>query len=151
VSISRFEGASHWHAYAWNGAGRPDDRERRTYPPTGIPEFDAKRIDNSASRIPPLVISEWLLKPAAFIEATYPIPDGRRDGYHWLRDELREHPRGPRDLEPEVQLAHAVDCMTRGADVVWAYYSRAGRYISRALIVCPRPGFDCPLDRAGGV
>ena len=125
-------GGGHWHAYAWNGNERPRDVDRR----------------NPVLPTPPLTISEWLDKPAEHVLATYDMSDGRTAAHHWLVTELERHPRGPRDLPPAAQLAHTVDLMTRCTDVVWGYWSAHGRYISRALIVCPRPGAPCPYRRA---
>jgi hypothetical protein len=118
----------HWHAYSWTGHERPADRDRR------IP----------ANAVPPLEVAEWLLKPARNVVATHPVSGGAVDAYGWLEAELKEHPRSPRDLPPEVQLEHARECLGRGADVVWGYYSDKGRYVSRALVVCPPEGRACP-------
>jgi hypothetical protein len=118
----------HWHAYAWTGNEIPRDGDRR----------------NPKLAYPPTVIGEWLLKPAEHVLATYDMPAGRLPAYTWLCGELERHPRGPRDVPAEVQLAHTVDLMSRCTDVVWGYWSAHSRYVSRALIVCPRDGDPCP-------
>ncbi|MGW0780349.1 hypothetical protein [Streptomyces sp. NPDC002913] len=125
--------AGHWHAYAWNGGERPSDADRRT---PALPN-------------PPLTISEWLHKPKVHVLATYDMADGQAAARQWLITELERYPRGPRDLPPAAQLAHAADLMNRCTDVVWGYWSAQGRYISRALIVCPRDGAPCPYRYAG--
>ena len=121
----------HWHAYAWTGSDRPRDADRRD--PT-LP-------------VPPLTISDWLHKSAVHLLATYGMPDGQAAAHQWLAAELERYPRGPRDLPPAAQLAHTADLITRRTDVVWGYWSAHGRYISRALIVCPRAGAPCPYQR----
>jgi hypothetical protein len=123
---------SHWHAYTWTGHERPADSDRT----------------NMASATPPLETAHWLRKSVK-PEATWPIPEGAEEAYAWLRVQLDEHPRASHDLAPEPQLEYARDCLSRGADVVWGYYSDRGRYISRTLVVCPRPGERCPAPPAG--
>lgn len=118
----------HWHTYSWTGHERPADSERR----------------NPANAVPPLDVAEWLRKPARNVVATHQIPDGAADAYGWLEAELKEYPRSPRDLPPGPQMDGARECLERGADVVWGYYSDKGRYVSRALIGCPREGLACP-------
>jgi hypothetical protein len=118
----------HWHAYSWNGGTLPSHGDRRN------PELPC----------PPYDIREWLLKPAEHLLATYGMPHGRLTAYRWLCAELERHPRSPRDVPADVQLAHTVDRMSRWTDVVWGYWSAGGRYISRSLVVCPRDGRPCP-------
>ena len=121
----------HWHAYSWTGHERPADSDRR----------------NMASATPPLETAEWLRKQVK-PEATWLLPEGGDEAYAWLQGQLQEHPRNNWDVPPEAQLAHARDCINRGADVVWGYYSARSRYVSRTLVVCPRGGANCPAPPA---
>ncbi len=122
----------HWHAYTWTGSGRPADAERR------IP----------SSPVPPLDIPHYLRKPASMLAGTFPIPD-TGDARAWLEKQLVEYPRGDWDLPAEAQMRYADDCLARGDDVVWAYYSAKGAYVSRALVTCPRSGEQCPAPPRG--
>lgn len=124
---------THWHAYAWTGHERP-------------PESD--RI-NPQSETPPLEIAHWLRKtPRAMRGGTLHDVEAACD---WLKGEITEHPKPPRsqDNRPadEVALEYARDCLERGTDVVWGYWSQQMRYVSRALITCPREGYACPSGR----
>lgn len=123
--------ASHYHAYAWTGHERPPDKERV------VPE----------NPTPPLEIAHWLKKPARHVVETYDVDTGGGDALKWLESELDEYARHERDLPRDAQLAHARDCIDRGADVVWGYYSGRGRYVSRALVACPPQGTACPYGR----
>lgn len=96
---------------------------------------------------PPLETVEWLHKQVK-PEATWPLPEGCDEAYAWLQGQLQEHPRNEWDVPPEAQLAYARDCINRGADVVWGYYSARSRYVSRTLVVCPRDGERCPAPPA---
>ncbi|HEX5566679.1 MAG TPA: hypothetical protein VFY14_07075 [Streptomyces sp.] len=119
---------AHWHAYAWTGHERP-------------PDSDRTRPENP---VPPLEIAHWLRKPARHVLATYGV-DQADQALAWLRSELEKHPRPERDLPADVQMEYSADCLRRLDDVVWGYYAGSGRYISRALIACPRRGVDhCP-------
>ncbi|MFD7918361.1 hypothetical protein ACFV3R_03925 [Streptomyces sp. NPDC059740] len=119
---------AHWHAYAWIGTGVPADPER---------------LDPSQP-VPPRLVADWLRKDASRVVHTYrSSEEGRAAAGRWLRAELEEHPRGAGDLPAQVQLAHAEDCLRRGTDVVWGYWSH-GRFVSRALVACPRQAAACP-------
>lgn len=123
--------AAHWHAYSWTGHERPADSERI----------------NTASATPPLETAHWLLKSRQHVVDTFDIETGADQAYAWLEGELKQNERGPHDLAPEAQLAHARDCLDRGADVVWGYYSERGRYVSRTLVACPLDGYSCPAPQ----
>lgn len=118
----------HWHAYIWTGHERPPDSDRI--------------VPSNAT--PPLEIKHWLRKPPQHVKATFLIGDETSKAHEWLEAQLDEYPRGERDLPREAQMDHSADCLRRGTDVVWGYYSAGKRYVSRALITCPRPGEKCP-------
>lgn len=120
----------HWHAFEWTGHERPADSERR----------------NPHNRVPPLAIAEWLDKPSSHVLATYG-PDEVDSAYAWLEGELKQHPRAAHDIADDPLLEGARDCLDRKTDVVWGYWSAKGRYVSRALIACPREGRPCPYGK----
>lgn len=122
--------ATHWHAFEWTGHERPADSERR----------------NPHNRVPPLAIAEWLDKPTAHVLQTYG-PDEVDSAYAWLEGELKQHPRAAHLIEEDPLLEGACDCLGRKTDVVWGYWSAKGRYVSRALIACPREGRPCPYGK----
>lgn len=124
---------AHWHAFSYTGYERPADQERiRPENPT-----------------PPLEIAHWLRKPARLVEATFLLGDETTKAREWLEQQLAEYPRGDWDLPAEAQMRYAQDCLERGDDVVWGYYSAKGRYVSRALVCCPRAGEACPAPPRG--
>lgn len=47
----------------------------------------------------------------------------------------------------DARMKYVNDDISRGADAVWGYYSKTLRYVSRALVACPREGQRCPYGR----
>lgn len=125
--------AQHWHAFVYTGHARPADSERI----------------NPVNPTPPLEIAHWLRKPERHVAATFVIGEETSKAREWLEAQLDEHPRGEGDLPREAQMDYALDCLRRGDDVVWGYYSAKGRYVSRALVACPRLGEACPAPPRG--
>lgn len=125
--------AEHWHAYSWTGNGRPADSDRI--------------VPSNAT--PPLEIAHWLRKPPTHVKATFMIGSESSKAQEWLEAQLDEYPRADHDLPREAQMRYAADCLRRGDDVVWGYYSAKGRYVSRALVTCTRAGEPCPAPPRG--
>ncbi|MFI6524986.1 hypothetical protein [Streptomyces uncialis] len=125
--------AQHWHAYEWTGHERP---------------HDSVRIDPS-NGTPPLEISHWLRKPARHVVHTF---DNSEDGVSrasgWMRKGGEENPAlDEAAFGLDARMTYVDDELRRGADSLWGYYSGRGRYVSRALIACPRGGTPCPYGR----
>lgn len=63
----------------------------------------------------------------------------------WMRKGGEEQPYASEESFPlDARMAYVDDDLSRGADTVWGYYSKQGRYVSRALVACPRAGATCP-------
>lgn len=122
--------AKHWHAYAWVGHERPADSVRL----------------NPDQPTPPLEISHWLRKPARHVAETFPnSADGISDALAWVRAGALKQPDLSEDAFPlEERMVYVEDDLTRGSDMVWGYYSKNSRYVSSALVACPRKGVGCP-------
>lgn len=125
--------ARHWHAFAWVGHERPADN-----------------IRNDVSQpTPPLEIAHWLRKPARFVAETFDnTTDGIEAASKWMRAGGDEHVyASDESFSLDQRMAYVDDDLARGADVVWGYYSKNSRYVSRALVACPRAGIPCPYGR----
>jgi hypothetical protein len=118
--------AKHWHGYAWVGHSRPDDKVR---------------VDPSQP-VPPLEIAHWLRKPIRHVAQTFRNDAaGVTEAAQWMREGGVEQPSASEAAFPlERRMSYVDDCLSRGADVVWGYYSEKARYVSRSLVSCPRPG-----------
>ncbi|MGP3750828.1 hypothetical protein [Streptomyces sp. IBSNAI001] len=125
--------ADHWHAYAWVGHARPDDNAR---------------VDPSQP-VPPLEIAHWLRKPARHVVETFDnTPEGAASAEKWMQEGGEEHEFASEAAFPlEARMKYVRDDISRGADAVWGYYSKTLRYVSRALVACPRDGERCPYGR----
>lgn len=125
--------ARHWHAYAWVGHARPDDNART----------------DPSQPVPPLEIADWLQKPARHVAETFDNgAEGKASAAKWMRAGGEEHEFASEDSFPlDARMAYVEDDIARGADSVWGYYSRNLRYVSRALVACPRQGQPCPYHR----
>ncbi|MEV3859115.1 hypothetical protein AB0J38_32980 [Streptomyces sp. NPDC050095] len=121
--------AAHWHAYEWVGHERPADSTRR----------------DPSQPVPPLDIADWLRKPSRFVAETFHNPDDVPAASAWMRKGGEEHVAvTDESFSLDAQMRYVDDCLARGADVVWGYYSVNTRYVSRALVACPREGHRCP-------
>lgn len=127
------DAAKHWHAFAWVGHERPADNVRT----------DPKQPT------PPLEIAQWLLKPANRVAATFDnTPAGVKEASEWMRAGGEEHVYVSEEkFSLDERMVYVDDDLSRGADVVWGYYSQNSRYVSRALVACPRAGMRCPYGR----
>lgn len=80
----------HHHAYVWLGSGdvlvKPGDAHRRP----GHTEF-------ASAQVMPLECADWLLKPAARIEATFEEP---KEAVSWYDAQLDHYSRPLRGLVP---------------------------------------------------
>ncbi|MEU5403682.1 hypothetical protein ABZ348_30825 [Streptomyces sp. NPDC005963] len=125
--------AKHWHAYAWVGHARPDDNAR----------------NDPSQPVPPLEIAHWLRKPARHIAETFDnTPEGAGSAIEWMRTGGAENEAADEVHFPLAErMTYVEDDVSRGADAVWGYYSETLRYVSRALVACPREGQPCPYGR----
>ncbi|MFE7397975.1 hypothetical protein [Streptomyces sp. NPDC057557] len=125
--------ANHWHAYAWVGHARPDDNAR---------------VDPNQP-VPPLEIAHWLRKPSRHVAETFDNnPEGVESAAKWMQAGGEEHEFASEESFPlDARMTYVKDDIRRGADAVWGYYSRNLRYVSRALVACPREDQSCPYGR----
>ncbi|WP_327294476.1 hypothetical protein [Streptomyces sp. NBC_01197] len=122
--------AEHWHAFAWVGHERPaDDIRVQPSQPT-----------------PPLEVSHWLKKPKQHVAKTFKnSSSGVAAASQWMRTGGEEQQYASEESFPlDARMVYVDDSLSRGADVVWGYYSKKLRYVSRALVACPREGKPCP-------
>ncbi|MGW3013559.1 hypothetical protein ACWC9R_32740 [Streptomyces sp. NPDC001219] len=130
----------HHHAYVWLGSGevlvKPGDAHRRP----DHPEF-------RSAQVMPLASADWLLKPAARIEATFEEPKEAADWYdtqlaHYAGLFVGTYP--PKPLYDET-----VRALCAGEDRVGGWWVSGGRFLSLNLIACSphrvRPDLACPL------
>lgn len=116
---------AHWHAYAYTGQGFKEADVRAGKVPASFPTF---------------VIEDFLRRSADLSEGTFTAPD---PALEWLGTAYSSHP--PLDaaaFPPEVRLQYARARLAQaaGRDVVVGWYSSVGRmFVSRALVLCPRP------------
>lgn len=123
--------AEHWHAFVYVGHERPADN---------------LRMDPSQP-YPPLEIKHWLRKPPRHFAEQFTNDDiGRKAASEWMHLGYEEYPSKDDEHFPAAaRMKYVDDELRRGDDVVRAYYSRNGnRYVSRALVGCPKPGERCP-------
>lgn len=125
--------AGHWHAYAWTGHERPADNIR----------------NDPSQGTPPLEIAHWLRKPARYVVETFDnTTDGVEAASKWMRAGGDENEYASEESFPlDERMTYVDDDLRRGGDAVWGYYSKQGRYVSRALVACPRAGAPCPYGR----
>ncbi|MFE2245220.1 hypothetical protein [Streptomyces lavendulae] len=124
---------SHWHGFAWTGHERPADNVRT----------------DPSQPTPPLEIADWLKKPARHVAATFDnTPAGAKEASAWMRAGAEEHVYlSEESFSLDERMSYVDDDLSRGADAVWGYYSKTGRYVSRALVACPRADIGCPYGR----
>ncbi|MFE7544902.1 hypothetical protein [Streptomyces platensis] len=130
----------HHHAYVWLGGGdvlvKPGDAHRRP----DHPEF-------RAAQVMPLECADWLLKPAARIEATFEEP---KEAAEWYAAQLA-HYAGlfVGSYPPEPSYEETVRALSAGADRVGGWWVSGGRFLSVNLIACSphrlRRDLACPL------
>jgi hypothetical protein len=134
--------AGHHHGYLWLGSGLAllKDGPRRPE----HPEF-------ATSKVVPLELAHWLLKPPAFIRGTWNDP---QEAAAWLGAQAQEHAEAfssehERDVEVIASKAgRAAEAAARGEDVVGGWYLTGRRFLSVCLIACSphrfRPEYGCP-------
>ncbi|MEU9231184.1 hypothetical protein [Streptomyces subrutilus] len=89
------------------------------------------------------------MKSANRVAATFDnTPAGTKEASEWMRAGGEEHVYvSEEQFSLDERMAYVDDDLSRGADAVWGYYSQNGRYVSRALVACPRAGARCPYER----
>ncbi|MCQ8827517.1 hypothetical protein [Streptomyces malaysiensis] len=135
----------HHHGYTWLGSGHDllKDGPRRPIHP-----------DFKHSKVVPLELAHWLLKPPAFVQGTWTDPAQAAD---WFGTRAREHvdsfasvhDRAPEMLSAKVQ--GAAKAVAGGEDVVGGWYLTGQRFLSVCLVGCGphrlRPEIGCPQRR----
>ncbi|WP_433172438.1 hypothetical protein [Actinoallomurus sp. CA-150999] len=136
----------HFHGYLYRGPGeaiKPFDDARRA----GTAEFQT-------ATVPPEATSAWLARPARMIQGTWDDP---ADAVTWLSQQHTEiagsrmHLEQQREAPPlEAMTSNALDALTRGNDVVWAWWLRGGNFVDLTVACCPNRDGDgrCPIGRA---
>ncbi|MEV7278127.1 hypothetical protein [Streptomyces sp. NPDC093111] len=138
---------AHWHAYAYTGRKYSDaDIRKQTAPPN----------------YPPIEVAHWLRRSSGHLAQTFAYgPDGLDRAVAWLESELTQNPPVDEEHYPvferlegsrqslmstsTVLATESTPAVQRAGDVVYGYWSKAGQYVSRALIACPREaGDECP-------
>ncbi|WP_043265354.1 hypothetical protein [Streptomyces sp. CT34] len=132
----------HHHAYLWLGHGdvlvKPGDAHRR---PTH-PEF-------RAAQVMPLECADWLLKPAARIEATFHTPE---DGAHWYAAQIARHAAlFAGTYAPPADRRETVRILAAGEDRVGGWWVTGNRFLSVNIVACSphhiRPEYGCPQQQ----
>jgi hypothetical protein len=125
--------AEHWHGYTYVGQERPPDSMRR----------------DPSNPTPPLEIADWLRKPKSLVKETFPNdPAGAKLASEWMRACGTEHVYlGEAAFPLDDRMAYVDEALSRGADVVWGYYTQRTSYVSQALVACPRPSITCPYGQ----
>lgn len=126
---------THWHAFAYTGRGIVSDAEIRR--------------GTAPADFPPLVVQDWLTRRdrKGQIPDTHLFTEAQiEDAVSWLETELTAYP--PLDVDSftiPARIGHARDrlCQRVNRDIAWGYWSRGGRYVSRALILCTGKGTPC--------
>ncbi|WP_260867263.1 hypothetical protein [Streptomyces sp. SAJ15] len=103
------------------------------------------------SKVVPLELAHWLLKPASLIQGTWNEPMEATD---WFRAHVRmyapsfasEHHRDETRLTE--RISRAVEAMRNGEDVAGGWYLTGQGFLSVCLIACSphrmRPDIACP-------
>lgn len=118
---------AHFHAYSYTGQGHTDGEIRKGLaPPT----------------YPPIEIKDWLRRMPKRVYGEQDIDAA----LGWLEQELNNHPPLDADSFPvKERLEYSRERLLQkvGRDVVYGYWSKKGRYVSRALILCTDTGAAC--------
>ncbi|GAB2899049.1 hypothetical protein [Streptomyces mayteni] len=133
----------HFHAYRWAGDRRTYDQEGPRRPES--PGF----ATNSCT---PVRISDWLLRPATAIAATFHEVD---EAVAWFEEQMTRAAPGfasPQERERArlaAKIAHVHDTLHRGGDTHAAWYIQATGYTTLDLVTCSpnrgNPGLPCPI------
>ncbi|WP_461032543.1 hypothetical protein [Streptomyces mayteni] len=137
----------HFHAYRWSGDRRTYDREGPRRP--GSAEF----ANNPCT---PVRISDWLLRPAGAIAATFREVG---DTVAWFEEQVTIAAPGFASVEEReparlaAKVAHVEGVLRRGGDTHAAWYVQATSYHTLDLIACSpnraNPGLPCPVHPGG--
>ncbi|MFD5321510.1 hypothetical protein, partial [Streptomyces sp. NPDC127098] len=132
----------HIHAYRWTGDRRTYDQEGPRRPESSV---------FATNGCTPVLIANWLLRPATAITATFHDID---EASEWFRYQMERAAPGfanPQEQEPArltAKLAHVAATLHRGGDAHAAWYLQATGYTTLDLITCSlnrnNPGLACP-------
>jgi len=143
--------SGHWHGYGpWIGTRAEYGKEHLRRP--GASPDDEQTRAFLAETLPPMMTGHALLRrhQAAAGRTWTTVPEA----VDWLTKTYAdrppfEHPGGVRAYAPlEVKVRDAEEHLPLGVDAVWAYYGRAGEFVSYSVVCCPshfHPGIPCPL------
>lgn len=132
----------HHHGYMWLGSGHDllKDGPRRPL----HPEF-------TSSRVVPLELAHWLLKPPSFIQETWTEP---KEAAEWFGHQVRTHAalfisvHDRDETRIEGQVVRAAEAAVAGEEVAGGWYLTGQRFLSVCLIACSphraRPEIRCP-------
>jgi len=131
----------HYHTYHWIGqVSKMRDRYRRPTPPPHDPGIFLY------SKVPPLVLGDWLLRPIDQIKATYTEPE---DVLAWLEKHYLDMPSllHPDRVGLEERLQAAEQDIRQGKDVDWSFWLKGQGWVTMAAIACPNKivRHPCPL------
>ncbi|MCP2343057.1 hypothetical protein [Actinomadura rupiterrae] len=111
----------HWHCHVWRASG---EQYRN----------DAQRRDPGCEQAP-LVVQEWLRKPARLVDHVVRTPD---EGVAWLAkqwDGLKANVSGALEPADDVRLGRALYELRLGQGVVWGFWTLdASHYIGLYLV-----------------
>ncbi|MGW2324942.1 hypothetical protein ACWC5C_04155 [Streptomyces sp. NPDC001700] len=120
----------HHHGYTWLGSGHELSKDGPRRPIH--PEF-------TSSKVVPLEVAHWLLKPPSFIQGTWTDP---AEAVDWFESQAHAHG------AVAGAAARAVGAVKAGEDVVGGWYLTGQRFLSVCLVACGphrmRPEIPCP-------
>lgn len=137
--------SGHWHGYEpWTGTREEYGREQLRCP--GRNPDDQQTRDFLSGTMPPVQTGYALLRVRrTSADRTWTTVG---DAVDWLRQTYAERPPSGDYLPLEEMIRHDEELLPLGKDVVWAYYSRGGYFVSYSVICCPsifHPDIPCPL------
>ncbi|MFI0818659.1 hypothetical protein ACH4TX_22870 [Streptomyces sp. NPDC021098] len=128
----------HHHGYTWLGSAHEllKDGPRRPL----HPEF-------RSSKVVPLELAHWLLKPASFIQGTWTDP---QQAAEWFDGQARDAAASFVSEHDRDAVVRAAKWVTEGEDAVGGWYLTGQRFLSVCLIACDphrmRPETPCPEE-----
>lgn len=126
----------HHHGYTWLGSAHELLKDGPRRPPH--PEF-------RSSKVAPLELAHWLLKPASFIQGTWTDP---RQAAEWFGAQARDAAASFVSEHDRDTVGRAAHRVASGEDTVGGWYLTGQRFLSVCLIACSphrmRPEIPCP-------
>ncbi|MBA0053024.1 hypothetical protein E0L36_19740 [Streptomyces sp. AJS327] len=144
--------SGHWHGYGpWTGTRHEYGKEHLRRP--GPAPDDEQTRTFLAQTLPPVQTGHALLKRnQTTADRTWTVVC---DAVDWLKKTCAVNPPYERAGSPsrthvmvEEKAHYAEDALSRGVDVVWAYYIKSQNFVAYSVVCCPNhfhPGITCPL------